>query len=506
MTMPRPKPQRVAAIPAPPGLPRVSARREQSAVLLMLWLAIAGFWYCTLLSPGWSLFEPGPYQLTFNSMLLHLLHGRFDVDPAAIGLEGFRYGNSVYAYFGVFPALLRLPFLPLPGFATTDFTTLSCLAAACLMALFKMQSVLIVWRRYGSRQSAALLAPMRAVIFLSGAQIQFLRPSIYQESCLWAGVFAAAFVLLLLHGWTRSGGFTAGLLSALAAVAGLCLLTRVSTALGLYIAFVLLGAVLAWRDIRAADRRAWPAGIVRLAPAAMVLIAFAGAAGFINWQRWGDPWVFMPSQEQYLFAQKYFPDRLARHREFGDFNIIRLGYGLLYYWFPIWGMRDGSGHLLWSEFVGRTLDAVELPPASFFISDPLVVGLAAVALIRFCRSGDAKVRLLPIGAAALGLAVPAILMLTYVAMSFRYRIEFYPFLELCGFAGFALVAAAPSRRARWLFSGAAVLSVIGSHLEWFLYRISIFGPIVSCRDTNWHICTTIAKDGLVAYYRAHFHH
>jgi hypothetical protein len=479
--------------------------REQSAIVLMLWLAIAGTWYFMLLSAGRSLFEPGPYELVFNNMLLHLLHGRFDVDPAAIGYEGFERGGAVYAYFGIFPALLRLPFVLLPGFATTNFNLLSCLVAACLMALFKMLSALIIWRRFGEQQSAAMLVPMRAVIFLSGAQVQFLRPSLYQESCSWAGVFAAAFVLLLLHGWSRSRGFTTAILSALAAVAGFCLLTRVSTALGLYVALALLCAVLAWRNIGASMVRP-PFRLSGLVPAIVVLAVFAGAAGVLNYERWGNPFVFMPSQDHYLFAQKFFPDRITRHQEFGDFNVIRLGYGIVYYWFPFWVMRDGSGHLLWSDFVRRTIDAVELPPASFLVSDPLWVGLGGFALVRFCRDGETRRRTLPVGAAAVGLAVPVILALTYVAMSFRYRIEFYPLLELCGFLGFASAVAAPSRKASRFLLGAAVLSIIGSHLQWFLYRISVFGPVVGCRSTNWHLCSKIARDGVISYYWTLLHH
>ncbi|WP_205665031.1 hypothetical protein, partial [Acetobacter cibinongensis] len=44
--------------------------------------------------------------LTFNSMMDHMLHGRFDVDPYCVQKEGFLRNGRVYAYWGIFPAFL----------------------------------------------------------------------------------------------------------------------------------------------------------------------------------------------------------------------------------------------------------------------------------------------------------------------------------------------------------------------------------------------------------------
>src|SRR4051794_35768217 len=122
-------------------------------------------------------------SLTFNSMLLHLLRGSFDVDPRTIGTEGFVRGDRTYAYFGIFPALFRLPFLAWPDFETTDFTRLSCLVADGVMASFKLSSVILIWRAADNRgQMVLLYFALGATILLGGAQIQFLKPSIYNES------------------------------------------------------------------------------------------------------------------------------------------------------------------------------------------------------------------------------------------------------------------------------------------------------------------------------------
>src|ERR1035441_8288016 len=79
----------------------------QLSVVIFMFL-----YYGALITNGnFKLFWPTDEGLTFNSMLEHLLHGRFDVDPEAIGNEGFLRDGRVYAYQGVFCALIRLPLL-----------------------------------------------------------------------------------------------------------------------------------------------------------------------------------------------------------------------------------------------------------------------------------------------------------------------------------------------------------------------------------------------------------
>ncbi len=98
--------------------------------------------------------------------------------------------GAVYAYFGVLPALMRLPLVRLAGFAATDFTRLGCLAAVGLMAYFKTLSVLTIARRAQAARGF-LTGALLAVVLAGGAQIQFLRPSIFQEAALWADACAA---------------------------------------------------------------------------------------------------------------------------------------------------------------------------------------------------------------------------------------------------------------------------------------------------------------------------
>ena len=182
----------------------------------------------------------GRLDLTFNSMLEHLLHGKFDVDPDVVGLEGFTRGDHVYSYWGIFGALIRLPLAFVRGGLRRDVTALSCWIAVWSAAAIKLKTLRLI-RRYSPASSLreTLYWTLALSILFGGAQIQFLKPSIYQEVCLWAGVLAAIFVYFAVLGMA-SNKFDKSTLSSMAAAAGLALITRVSVGLGLYAALGLL--------------------------------------------------------------------------------------------------------------------------------------------------------------------------------------------------------------------------------------------------------------------------
>ena len=461
----------------------VGARRAQ--ILAWLGFGLAVVYYATLIFAGKpGFFPPIERGLTFNSMLLHLLAGRFDVDPQVIGLEGFARGGAVYAYFGIFPALLRLPLLALPGFSGTDFTALSCLLAVSLMALFKLLSLLTVWRAVGGRHGGELAVLLGIALLFSGAQVQFLRPSLYDEVSLWADVLAAAFVYLVLRGYCAERGLTGGLLAWLALAAGLCLLTRVSTALGLYVAFGLLWLQVAGRRVRANGA----AGVMPLLAPLLILAACVAVTAVVNYQRWGNPLAFMDAR-YYLDALLRAPDRLQRVQQYGQFNPIRIGYGLVYYFFPVWVLHGADGHLLWTQFQQRTIDVVELPPGSFLLSDPLLLGLTVYTLVHLVWRRDIAKPAIAVSSLA-GLAIPIVLMLSFIWMTFRYRLEFYPLFEFCAFIGlFRLISGSPAPRTGW-FKAAAYTGVVVALFAFYIYRISPYGTA----------SVPLAKTDLISFY------
>jgi len=487
----------------------VESRRAGFAGSIAPWLfafvPVVALYYVVLLLIGAGiatgtagLFAPVDNGLAFNSMLSHLLHGEFDVDPAAISYEGFARDGKMYAYFGVFPALLRLPFGIFGDIGATDFTVLSCLLGTIVHAGCMLASILVVWRALPESRLRTLLGGALIVTALfAGPGIEFLKPSIYQEVVLWANAVAAAFVCCVLYGIVLRGGFGTGLLTGMAILAGICLNTRVSTAVGLYAATGLLVARSAWLDLRHGPRprhSAWPRLLLPLA----VLAVFAAASGAVNYERWGNPLTFI-DLNRHIAYQTLFPDRLVVYAQHGAFDPARLAYGFGYYFFPIWAIRGADGGFLFEDFQRHLMDSVELPPASLLVSDPLMVGLAVLGVVlawRRRRRGGVDVP--AIGLAAAGLALPALLMLMTISMTFRYRGEFYPLLEFLACAGFFFACAAPPAPAaappasiRALVLAGCVISVLGTHLSLALYDLSAFG---SARDI-------VPERSVIDYYR-----
>src|SRR6516164_11186678 len=119
------------------------AKRVLYAILILA----AAIYYFVLAMDGLNVFKPpetAARGMVFNSMLEHLLRGEFDVDPTAISFEGSLRDGKTYTYFGIFPALLRLPLLPASALAWLDVTGLYCALAATVALCFKLASVVLI--------------------------------------------------------------------------------------------------------------------------------------------------------------------------------------------------------------------------------------------------------------------------------------------------------------------------------------------------------------------------
>jgi len=409
-------------------------------------------------------------ELQFNSMLDHLLRGRFDVDADAVGIEGYARDGRVYAYWGIIPALLRIVLLPIHGWRMVDVTALSCVVAATLNGMLKIAAILEVRRHVPpSAFATTMVTALIVAVLFGGSNVQYLRASVYQEAVFWAAAFASAFVLSAVRGLLRREGFSSGILSAMACSAGLALLTRVSTGLGLYAA---LGLLLAWLAAR-------QGGLTqrRFVAAISVLLVCAVTVGVINQMRFGNPLIF---QNAYInVANQYLPNRIPQLERYGNFNISRLWYGLMYYFAPVWFLIRPDGRLEFAETDIRLIDVTELPPSSFFLTDLILLGLSA-ALIRVLVRNRFGVRNVDVGAAIAllsGLTVPVLLMLTFTAFTLRYRMEFYPLIDLAAYMGFFVLASdVPARNRAWIVWSAVVIGIVSSHLVLLLYQLSNFGP------------------------------
>lgn len=476
-------------------------------------LAFMVFYYGVILcNPVLHRSSASSLNLTFNSMIEHLAHGQFDVDPNVVVYEGFLRNGHVYAYWGITCAFLRLP-LFLFNRLDLNVTEWSCLIAVCLAGMMKVKTVLFL-RRYCGFTPASEWAYglMLAYIVLGGAEVGYLKSSIYQEVIFWAVAFAAVFVYFAVKG-VVSGQFTAVALSWMALAAGLAMLTRVSTGLGLYTAFGLLLLVLLAEELH--TRRAiftW-----RFLIPVTILVVFLVAVGTVNYYRWGNPTTFANYTLHITYHEH--PDRMLRMQLFGLFNPVRILFGLSYYFMPLWAMQGADGRLLFENTQTRLMDGVELPPSSFFLTDLLPIAFIAFLAIAlwakrhtlshslrqssiFARYADPlhASRLFSYAQAlalAAGLAVPCLLMLMAMYMSYRYRMEFYPEIDFLAFLGLYATVSNPSLLARfnrshhWMLA-AAVVSIVSAFAMMVLYKLSEFGP-----------AQLLLRYGLVRYYLWH---
>ena len=463
-------------------------RDSRAPIVVLFLLAAASTYLLMVAGRGWDgLSRPSTMGFTFNSMALNLLEGRFDVDPGTILYDGFMRDGRTYAYFGIFPALLRLPLVPFLDLATVSVEGWSRLLAAIAAAAGLCAAVLALARCMPDCQARSTLQAILvvAVLFSGPGVMLAVRSDVYTETILWAWTFCAWFLALLVPVLRAGSTPGAARLCGLAAVAGCCLLTRASTGFGLL--FALAGVMLVLLTGRtagpfAARARQGFAAALRpefLLPVAVVLVA-GGLAALVNYGRWDNPFSFGDINLQEEINQ-FWPARIDRLQRYGLFHHERLWLGLSYYLFPIWALKR-DGRFIFQDETTRLLEGLELPPTSLFLTDPLTMVLAAAGAMALLRGRLPQVAAWRATAALAGLAIPAAMMLVAWYMTFRYRVEFMPFLLVLAGLGALRIAdwlpAAPEGRRR--MAGVAlkillVLQILSAHVHAVLYGVSHYG-------------------------------
>jgi hypothetical protein len=485
--------------------------------LQLVLLAFMIVFYGALLWGAWGKSERTvAWNYTFNSMLAHLMQGRFDVDPKIVGWEeGFLRNGLTYSYFGIWPALLRLP-LWIFRRMDIDLTLPSCVAAACVAGFAKVRAVLLVRRKSLPNPIAAWAVVLMLVyLLLGGCGISQLNASIYEEVIQWAYAFASVFVYFAVKGIVNRS-FSVGTLCWMALCAGLALNTRVSGGIGLILAFVLLLIALAACPI--ADLKLDSAAVHPTAPRsffsalaarrtilpAAILSVFMAVSGTVNYFRWGNPMTFA-NWDLYLdwsawpgSTAWWLSPILARIHAYGAFNIVRIPFNLVYYFCPFWVLHATDTDALLNSRWGRTLTGIEIPPSSFFLTDLFALCFIALLAIAVWRR---RSRSLGISQAArwsvavgIGLLAPCVLMLTAMWVAFRYRTEFYPEFEFLAILGLYLTV-----------TDSAMLSVFARFRKWITaalavsFAFSFFALFIA--DVSLPMPPVIGGRGLVDYYR-----
>jgi len=455
--------QSSAPLVAPTSNPYPFGRLE-FAVLLASVITFA--YYLFVLAAGAdSVFSPIPAGLNFNSMLEHMLRGEFDVDPDAIGFEGFPRDGRIYSYFGPFAAVVRLPLVPLGLLPSLDITRISCALALTVVVWAKLRTLLLLFLSAPAPKEMRATALCVALgVCFGGLQVQLLQTMIFNEPTSWAYAFSSLYIWMLLRGLLRQGYIGRSDYAWLAVMAGLALSARVTAGVALYSATGALMLAEVWNVFRQRERvpfgrltGRWLTALVILGGAAMVI-------AYVNYQRWGNPFIFLPARLQLLNA--FDPRRITVEDIYGNLNPIRVPLNFQYYFFPIWLFKS-DGQFLLQEYFLRLYIGAELRPVAIPISDPALVFLCGFWAAQ-ARSRTAWVDLPrpPVLAALAGLMSSAILVLLASAVASRYRSELYPVMDLAAWAGLYMILQnqGPRNRASTWVSALSIAGILTAHL------------------------------------------
>ncbi|SON58075.1 hypothetical protein HDIA_4534 [Hartmannibacter diazotrophicus] len=398
-----------------------------------------------------------------------LLQGRFDVPFAAIGNEGMIVGGKYYLYYGIFPAILRLPFLyfdlPVPG--PRVFVWLE----ACASALFLHLAILRMMAAtagddarpagIGTVVFAGLLAWVASpVVILAG------NASVYHEPFGVALVCVSVFFWLLARpiACALRGSIpvlSTGELAALALAAGICLHGRPPMAVSLYMA---VGFMCLWTLAEPVASGKLSGRMARLVARSlvpgMILGLALGLYLLVNWLRFGDPLETGPVASFGFRLHVYGDDPWMKGVvDDGRFQLLRIIPNFLMHLFNAEGLQE-------TIIRGWSLNAVRNEPpliGAFFLWLPYwSYGLlGAIFIARLSRRTP-----LPglwFAGLALACSISFALILSYATVAFRYKLAFCPLLFLFLLGG---IGAECSWRT-------ALPAVTQSKLVWLLGRNSL---------------------------------
>lgn len=417
-------------------------------------------------------FQREPFGTFYDVQAESLLDGHWDVPANEMFIEGFTRDGKTYQYFGVWPALLRMPVLAVADGLSGRLTQASLLLGA-IVALVGVTA--LQWRirqliRPDAEASRAEIALFGIVtfVFACGTPVVFLtaRAWVYHEAVMWS----IAWTLLAFErvlAWTVAPSWKR--LAAASASATLAFASRPSAALGPVIAMGLLGIVelvrIVRRDGRAAD--AWRRIGVLAAAAAVPVVAYAGV-NYIRFRQLASaPWY-----------QQGLTKIDARHREILDANngsYFNIEFGpstVLHYLRP--DAIAPSSLFPWLSFprfrttvIGNVMFDTLDPASSVPASMPAIALLAVIGIIALVRPSFEVPRAATALRVALIGAIVACAPVVFIGfVTQRYLGDFVPLLALTGLLGLQLLLRMrrePRRRslATGLLAATAVLAVFG---------------------------------------------
>ena len=408
----------------------------------------------------WKFFQHDGLASFNDAQALSLLNGHLDVPREAIGFEAYIYNGKAYGYFGIGPALLRIPLLIL--FPHLDgLWSRSMMMLACAAALVSAYRILLLVR--GSSQPPAAFQRLLTCLFIFSAALGstnlFIigRSYIFHEAIIWGSSFALLFAWALLNYFESPSRLTLALCGTFAF---LSFHSRATTGAGALLGLCLLTAILAWRALTDRDVMRSFLGFRPVSNPLSHTIIAGSCVGVtlltyaeINYAKF-HTLSSMPLRYYELYVQA--PDRMERTegRQIHPANTpttVATYFGLRGFEFDL--------HFPWiglsrkPTIVGSPkIDVIE-PFSTVPTSMPALTLLALIGSVLLVRGSTEGFRRARLPAAAL-LAGGGVVLMT-VGITERYLHDFYPALIVCGATGICGIA---SRK--WLPAKTALLALL----------------------------------------------
>ena len=282
--------------------------------------AVVVFWLIATCLQPWNLFDKGPYTTDFyDAQARALLHGHLDVPANVAGIEGFEINGKTQIYFGIGPALMRLP---LSGVSDVFDRRLSLLSELLALSVLGLAAARLLKRAKSlvanAPEGAAWWFGAFAVVATLGTPLLFFssRALVYHEAELWGAAAGLAGLDLVIRWWRAP---TRRHLIEAVALATFALSCRPSTGAAPAMALGLFGLALAWK-------REWRRSLLVLAGAVIPFLGFA----LVNWLRFRsvsdvpfpvqvfskfntDRQAALAANNGSLFGLKFVPTNVARY-------------------------------------------------------------------------------------------------------------------------------------------------------------------------------------------------
>ena len=413
----------------------------------VLFNLFSGFSFTRALGPS------GFYTFQASSML----NGHLWMRPSALGIEAFTHAGRSYTYFGVFPSILRMPFVAVFGtHGNANYTAGSIFLAWILTGLF---SSMLIWRLRLMARGHAFLGRLEAATYgllvasiLGGSVIVFLAasPWVYNEDFAWSialsiGVF-----------W--------GLLGVIAGTGVLIMaasLNRLTAGWACVIAALAVGAWFRFSKRHSGNRR-W------VGPVVAIGVLPLGVSCAINYAKFGLPFGLPMADQVWAHVNAHRRDFLAANGG-KAFSFSFLPSTLNAYLNPlnlsisgVWPYVQLPTTL--PKIIGSATFDQSYPTASMPATMPLLFGLGVWGLVCTLRPRPtgriAEVRFILIPAV---IGCGGVLLWGYIAN--RYMADFMPLIIVASSVGLIDVARRLEGCGHWArrgaFAGFVVLALLG---------------------------------------------